>query len=264
MRAAAKIEIRLTVAAALGTIAAWAYTIHSADSMASAMPMPGGWSMSMAWMSMGGQSSVGHAVMFITMWTAMMIAMMLPSVMPAVLLHRRLITSRIERGDAAAGSHALMLAGYFSVWALFGLLAYAIGMTVSAAAMRHVEISVLVPAATGGTLIAAGLYQVTRWKRICLRHCRSPLEFFSRHQIRRARDSWTFGVHHGAYCAACCWGLMAIQLALGVMGIPLMVLVAAVILLEKQWRHGEALAAVAGVAAIAGGVILVLRATIRA
>ena len=264
MRDAAKTDLRLLVAAALGTIAAWAYTIYSADSMSSAMPMPGGWSMSMAWMSMGGQSAIGHAAMFITMWTVMMIAMMLPSVMPVVLLHRRLVTSRVERGDAAAGSHVLLLAGYFFVWALFGLFAYAIGMTVAAAAMRHVHISLLVPVATGCTLIAAGLYQVTRWKRICLQHCRSPLEFLSRHQIRRRHDSWALGLHHGAYCAACCWGLMVIQLALGVMSVPLMMFVAGVILLEKQWRHREALAAAIGVTAIAGGVFLVLRATIRA
>jgi predicted metal-binding membrane protein len=231
--------------------------------MSSAMPMPGGWSMSMAWMSMGSQSWFGHAAMFVFMWTVMMIAMMLPSVMPTVLLHRRLITSRVERGDSASGSHVLLLAGYFSVWAVFGMAAYAIGMAVSAAAMRQVEISVLVPAGTGVTLIAAGLYQVTRWKRLCLRHCRSPLEFFSRHQIRRVHDSWTLGLHHGAYCAACCWGLMAIQLALGVMSVPLMVLVAGVILMEKQWRHGEALARVAGVVAIASGVVLVVQATIR-
>jgi predicted metal-binding membrane protein len=246
------------------TIAAWSYTIHSAGSMSSGMPMPGGWTMSMAWMSMGGQSRLAHAAMFVTMWTVMMVAMMLPSVMPAVLLHRRLIRSRVQRGDAAAGSHLILLAGYFLVWSLFGLTVYAIGMAVSAAAMRHPGVRLLVPVATGATLIAAGLYQLTRWKQVCLRHCRSPLEFFSRHQIRTPGHSLVFGLHHGAYCAACCWGLMAIQVSLGIMHVPLMLLVALVILLEKQWRHGEALAAFAGVAAIAGGVFLVVRATIRA
>ena len=134
------------VLAALVTIAAWIYTIRSAGSMSSGMPMPGDWTMSMAWMSMG-QSRVAHIGMFVTMWTTMMIAMMLPSVMPAVLLHRRLIGSRVERGDAAAGSQMFLLAGYFLVWALFGLLAYTIGMAVSTAAMRHVRVSLLVPAA---------------------------------------------------------------------------------------------------------------------
>ena len=250
------------VSAALATLAAWVFTVRSADSMSSTMPMPGGWSMSMAWMGMG-EGAFAHAAMFLTMWTVMMVAMMLPSVLPAVLLHQRLISSRIDQGHPAAGSSALLLVGYFSVWAAFGLVAYAVGMTVSALSMRHARVSLLIPAATGATLIAAGVYQLTAWKRQCLRHCRSPLDFFLRHQIRGASHSWKFGLHHGAYCAGCCWGLMAIQLALGVMSVPLMLLVAAVILLEKQWRHGQALASVAGVSAIMCGVVLVLRATIH-
>ena len=251
------------IIAAIVTIAAWAYTISSAGAMASAMPMPGGWSMSMAWMSMGQQSPLAHAMMFLVMWTAMMIAMMLPSVMPAVLLHRRLVETRLKRGDGAAASQFLLLAGYFSVWVAFGVVAYAAGMTLATAAMRSIRVSVMVPAATGLALAAAGTYQLTQWKQICLRHCRSPLEFFARHEIRRAADSWRFGLHHGAYCAACCWGLMLIQLALGVMSVPLMALVAFVILLEKQWRHGEMLARVVGAASLAGGIVLALRATIR-
>lgn len=220
--------------------------------------------MSMAWMSMGHQSPLAHAAMFLVMWAVMMIAMMLPSVMPAVLLHRRLVRSRVERGDRAAGSQFLLLAGYFSIWVAFGAVAYAIGMTVAAAAMRSVRVSVLVPVATGAALAAAGVYQLTQWKQLCLRHCRSPLDFFARHEIRRPGDSWRFGVHHGAYCAACCWGLMAIQLSLGVMSVPLMALVALIILLEKQWRHGETLARVVGVASLAAGIFLALRGTIPA
>ena len=253
----------LLVVAAVATIAAWIFTIYNASSMSASMPMPGGWSMSMAWMSMGHQSFVAHATMFLVMWAVMMVAMMLPSVMPAVLLHRRLVRARVERGDRASGSHLLLLAGYFSIWVAFGAVAYAIGMTVAAAAMRSVRVSVLVPAATGVALAAAGVYQLTQWKQLCLRHCRSPLDFFARHDIRRAADSWRFGIHHGAYCAACCWGLMVIQLVLGVMSVPLMALVALVILLEKQWRYGEVLARVVGAASLAGGIFLALHATIR-
>ena len=250
--------------AAIATAAAWYYTIHSANAMSSTMPMPGGWSMSMAWMSMGNQSAFAHATMFLVMWAAMMVAMMLPSVMPAVLLHQRLIRTRVDRGESAAGSQVLLLAGYFAVWTAFGAVAYAIGMALAAAAMRSIQVSVLIPVATGIALAAAGIYQLTQWKQICLRHCRSPLEFFARHDIRRAGDSWRFGVHHGANCAACCWGLMLIQLVLGVMSVPLMALVALAILFEKQWRHGPALAKVVGSAALAAGIFLALRATIRA
>jgi predicted metal-binding membrane protein len=262
MRVNARTERLAIITAIVTTLAAWFYTLREATLMSSTMPMPGGWSMSMAWMSMGVQSLAQHAAMFLVMWAVMMVAMMLPSVMPAVLLHQRLIAVRVERGEAASGSNVLLLAGYFSIWVLFGAVAYAAGMSLASAAMRSVRVSLLVPVGTGVGLAAAGIYQLTAWKQICLRHCRTPLEFFARHLIRRPRDSWRFGLHHGAYCAGCCWGLMLIQLVLGVMSVPLMALVAVIILLEKQWRHGEQLAKAVGALSLAAGAFLVLRATI--
>ena len=122
--------------ALLVTIGAWIFTVHSARSMSSTMPMPGGWSMSMAWMSMGNQSALAHAAMFLAMWAVMMVAMMLPSVLPAVLLHRGLLASRVGRGDQASGSQWLLVAGYFSIWVLFGAVAYVIGMAIASAAMQ--------------------------------------------------------------------------------------------------------------------------------
>jgi predicted metal-binding membrane protein len=242
------------------TVAAWALTVRSAAGMSGRMPMPGGWSMSMTWMAMGDQSALGRAAMFLAMWTVMMVAMMLPSVMPVVMLHRRLLDARAERGEGGTGSNFLLLVGYFAVWAGFGGVAYFIGISITTAVMGSVSLSRAVPAATGLTLAAAGLYQLTRWKQVCLSHCRSPLEFFSHHRIRTAADSLMFGLHHGAYCAACCWALMVIQLALGIMSLPLMLAVAGVIFLEKQWRYGERVAVVVGIAAIAGGAVIVLRA----
>jgi len=223
--------------------------------------------MSMAWMSMADQSGVQRAAMFLTMWTVMMVAMMLPSVMPVVMLHRGLLHARATRDAEAqtaeavpSGSNLLLLVGYFAVWAAFGGIAYVIGTSIAAAVMRSASLSRAVPVAAGVTLAAAGLYQLTRWKQICLSHCRSPLEFFLRHRIRTSADSFTFGVHHGAYCAACCWALMVIQLALGIMSVPLMIAVAGVIFLERQWRYGQKMAVAVGVAAILAGALLVLRA----
>jgi predicted metal-binding membrane protein len=251
--------LALSIAAAL-TIAAWIITVRGAAGMSGAMPMPGGWSMSMAWMAMGSQSALGRAAIFLAMWSVMMIAMMLPSVMPVVLLHRKLMAVRAERGQVPSGSNVLLLVGYFAVWAAFGAVAYALGIAVTGAVMRSVSLSRAVPIATGLVLAVAGVYQLTGWKQSCLSHCRSPLEIFAHHPIRGAADSLMFGIHHGAYCAACCWALMAIQLALGIMSLPLMAAVALVIYLEKCWKHGETLAAAVGIAAIVGGALLVLRA----
>ena len=112
-------RVALSLAGAC-TIAAWVLTIRSAGTMSGAMPMPGGWSMSMAWMPMGDHPAAETAAMFLAMWTVMMVAMMLPSVMPVVLLHRRLIQSRREGEAEAAGSDLLLLAGYFAIWTGFG------------------------------------------------------------------------------------------------------------------------------------------------
>jgi predicted metal-binding membrane protein len=251
---------RIAVAlAAIITLAAWIVTVRGATMMSMSMPMPGGWSMSMTWMRMG-ESGAVHAAMFMAMWDAMMIAMMLPSAMPAVLLHGRLIETRHERGESGGGSRFLLLFGYFAVWTLFGAVAYVIGMGIAGAAMRSVDVSRMIPAATGIILAVAGIYQLTNLKQACLSHCRSPLHFFMQHQIRRATDSLMFGLHHGAYCALCCWGLMAIQLALGVMSVPLMVVVAAIIFIEKQWKYGPQFAMVVGVVTILSGMAIAVRA----
>src|SRR5437867_400575 len=127
--------VSLSLAAAV-TITAWVLTIMSAGSMSGSMPMPGGWSMSMAWMAMGSQSPAARAAMLLAMWTVMMVAMMLPSVMPVVLLHRSLIAMRARLGEAGAGSNLLLLTGYFAVWTGFGAFAYLIGTSITGAAMR--------------------------------------------------------------------------------------------------------------------------------
>jgi len=243
------------ITAALVTIAAWAVTVRGADSMSGGMPMPGGWSMSMMWM-MGGPSWFGRAAMFLGMWQTMMVAMMLPSVMPVVLLHRRVMENRARPMLA----ELLLLSGYFGVWLAFGAVAYAAGTTLSSSAMQSQAVSRMIPTATALALILAGWYQVTRWKRLCLSHCRSPIGVLVHHPLRTAADSLRVGIHHGAYCAACCWGLMLIQLVLGIMSLPLMAAVAFVILLEKTWRHGESLAAAVGISAMTAGVLLAISA----
>ncbi len=102
----------------------------------------------------------------------------------------------------------------------------------------------------------AGIFQLTPWKTACLKHCRDPLLLVAHHLHGGWRGALRLGLHHGAFCAACCWALMLIQLALGVMNIAVMVLVAVIIALEKLLPRGELFARVTGLAAILGGVFL--------
>jgi predicted metal-binding membrane protein len=254
------VERRLYVTAVLVFVAAAGVTLSSARMMSGGMPMPGGWTMTMAWMRMPGQRWIDAGGMFAGMWLAMMVAMMLPSSLPMVLLYRRAIRFR---GDAhPAALTWAMSAAYFVVWTLFGVLAYAAGVLIAEAAMRSSAVSRSVPIAAGAALILAGVYQLTSWKSACLTHCRNPLELVAKHLHRGWRGAIRLGLHHGLYCIGCCWALMLMQLVMGVMNLGAMVVIASVIALEKLTRRGETLARVVGVTAISAGMWMVVRAGI--
>lgn len=227
-------------------------TLYFNYTMADGMRMPGHWTMSMMWMPMGGEFAA--AGIFTVMWLAMMVAMMLPSTMPMLLLYRR---AAVLRGTKHLGQAMFVLGGgYFFVWTLFGVLAYVIGMYVARGAMHSDAFSRALPFAGGLALCIAGIYQLTPWKAACLKHCRDPLTLVADNLHRGRFGALRIGIHHGAFCAACCWALMLIQLVLGVMNLAAMVAVAVVIALEKLLPRGEWLARAAGLVAIVAGIII--------
>lgn len=248
-------------ALALFAVAAGA-TIFLTHSMSGGMPMPGNWTMSMMWMVMPGQTWLGAALSFVGMWLAMMVAMMLPSSLPMLLLYRR---AAAFRGKSDLGVTTFVLGtGYFLVWLLFGVIAYAVGEVVARAAMESTTVCRAIPVAAGTALIVAGSFQLTPWKSACLRHCRDPLAVVAQHLHGGWRGALQLGIHHGAFCAACCWALMLIQLVLGVMNLPVMVLVGIVIALEKLIPRGEVVARVSGTVSILGGLALAARSLLGA
>src|SRR5438067_984467 len=151
--------MRFLAAAALLFAGSAAGTIALCRSMSGGMPMPGGWTMSMAWMRMPAQTWLGAAAMFMLMWVVMMVAMMMPSLAPA-LRHRR------DRRWVAA-------AAYFFIWTLFGAAAYTAGITLAAAEMRSPALARSAPIATAAVLFLAGLVQLTPWKARHLACCRA-------------------------------------------------------------------------------------------
>ncbi len=242
----------LHVFAFLVFAAAAGATLYFNYSMSGGMPMPGNWTMSMMWMPMG--NAFEAAAAFITMWLAMMIAMMLPSTIPMLLLYRRAAEFRgqkhLGRAMFALGS------GYFLVWTLFGIASYLSGVLITRSAMRWEAFSRILPLTGGFVLCIAGIYQLTPWKSACLQHCRDPLTVVAQHLQERRLGALRLGIHHGAFCAACCWGLMLIQLVFGVMNLTVMVVLAVVIALEKLLAKGEWVAKATGVAAIVAGLAM--------
>ena len=248
-------ERALYVTAFLVFLATAGLTLWFVATMRGGMRMPGGWTMSMMWMRMRGQGWPAAGAVFAAMWLAMMVAMMLPSTLPLLLVYRR---AGIFRGDTHTGRNTwLLAAGYFAVWLAFGIVAYALGVTLAQATMHSPALSQAIPFLAGGALVVAGIYQLTPWKAACLGHCRDPLSLIANHLHGGVAGALHLGLHHGLHCAGCCWALMLMQLTVGVMSVPMMAAVAAVIAVEKLWARGPLVARVSGLTAIVAGIGLI-------
>ncbi len=238
-------------------LVAVAYTLYAARGMSGGMLMPGGWTMPMMWMAMPGQSLVGASFAFLLMWQAMMIAMMLPSSWPTLELYSRVARHTGQRHPML--NTILAGVGYFTVWGAFGAIAFAAGFEISRAAMLSPQLSRWIPVAAGVSLVLAGIWQLSPLKQSCLNHCRDPLMFLGHAYKPGVWGGFRVGLHHGAFCAACCWALMLMQMVLGVMNLAVMAGVAAIIGTEKLWKRGPFLARLVGSVSIVVGIVLVVR-----
>ncbi len=204
-------------------------------------------------MDAGPGTDLGAFGWFLGVWVTMMGAMMLPSVAPMVLVFARISRDRGRRGQRFVPTW-VFLAGYLLAWVAYGLLAYGLFRLVRWAAGGSLSWDGAGPLIAGAALLAAGLYQLTPLKRVCLRHCRGPMHFVL-HGWRDGRGgALRMGVEHGAFCVGCCWGLMLALFALGVMSLFWMAIVAAVIFAEKALPAGEKLSRAFALALVAGGV----------
>jgi predicted metal-binding membrane protein len=242
---------------ALLFITSVATTIYLCQSMSGGMAMPGGWTMSMAWMRMPGQDWLASAASFMGMWVVMMAAMMLPSLVPTLLRYRLSL-----RGRETIYPGALTViagAGYFLVWALLGAVVYPLGVFVAKAGMSSAELSRSMPIAAGMVLLLAGGLQLTAWKSRQLCRCRA-VPAFRQEMNHGARRAWAHGIRLGADCALCCSGLMAILLVTGVMSLGAMALVTIAITAERLFPDPERASRGAGIVIIAAGVFMIGRA----
>lgn len=195
---------------------------------------------------------------FLPFWVVMMIAMMFPSVAPIAIVWSGGI-ARTASGSARAARLGAFASGYLVAWAAYGIFAFGAIDAIARAVDMHPDNARWI---TAGLFAFAGLYQLTPLKHACLRHCRAPFVALVHYATwsPRARD-FRVGLHHGAYCVGCCWGLMAILIAVGIMNVYAMLAVAGTIFLEKVWRRGELLAKVLGLVFIALSISVMLRVT---
>lgn len=211
----------------------------------------------MTGMDAGPGTDPGALGFFISTWVVMMAAMMLPAITPMVLAYG---VSRPERhGNGASanpGDTGLFVAGYLVVWAVAGLLGYAL-----LEAARSLDGGLFAWDHAGrfvaaGVLVAAALYQLTPSKHACLTRCRSRHAFLMNGWRDGREGALRMGIEHGAWCLGCCWALMTALFALGAMSVAWMMLISALIAAERllPWRKLATTGAAALLAAVAIGV----------
>jgi predicted metal-binding membrane protein len=249
-------EKPLLAACAVLFAASSAGTIYLCQSMSGGMAMPGGWTMSMAWMSMPGQKWFTAAAMFLGMWTAMMVAMMLPSLIPTLFHYNRFLR---EAGTVHSGALTTLAgASYFLVWTVVGVAAYALGVIATKAEMRSGALAQFVPVATGAVVLLAGCFQLTSWKSRRLARCRDVAVCSL--QIRPSRGSaCQQGIQWGIDCGLCCLGFMAALLVTGVMNLVTMAILATGVAAERAVPNPQHIARIAGILLIVIGTFMMAR-----
>lgn len=195
--------------------------------------------------------------LILAMWWIMMIAMMLPSATPAILLYAKVREHALARGaPPVPAGPGLFAGGYLLVWLAFSLAAASLQLALaSQRILSSMRMALDSSALAGLLLMAAGIYQLSPLKTVCLMHCRSPADYFARHWRPGPSGALRLGILHGAYCLGCCWALMLILFAGGIMNILWIVALTLVVMAEKLMPWGDAVSKFVGTGLIGAGIV---------
>ncbi len=170
--------------------------------------------------------------MLFVMWAVMMIAMMTPSVLPMVSLYVTVTRSKKSKGQAYTPT-IVFLCGYLIAWILFSIIISFVQYPLHITGLLNPMMDSRSYLLSGIILLLAGIYQWTPWKDACLELCRSPLHYLMTSWREGHWGAIRMGIHHGIYCIGCCWALMAVMFAVGVMNVMWMLVIAFFVLAEK-------------------------------
>jgi predicted metal-binding membrane protein len=246
---------RWLVAASLVLLVGLAWLYLGRDAAAMSQMETAGASMGVAPHTAG----AGTLLMVFLMWTIMMVGMMLPSAAPAILLYGALVRKNGERGTVLAAVW-VFTSGYLAAWAGFSLAAALLQVALDRMALMAPIMESASAGLSAAVLLAAGIYQWLPLKEACLRKCRHPIEFFATRWRSGARGAFRMGLEHGGYCVGCCWGLMLLLLAAGVMNLVWVALIAGFVLAEKLLPAARFTSRFAGAALVLSGLVVLLRA----
>jgi predicted metal-binding membrane protein len=235
---------------------AWLYLLHLSRSMGA--PSAGAGMAGMApqlapW-------GIAELAATVAMWAVMMVGMMLPSAAPLILLFAAVNRKRRAQGSLAVPTGVFIL-GYLLVWGGFSVGAGFAQWGLHTLALLSPAMATTSPILAGALLIAAGVYQLSPLKEVCLARCRSPLGFLMTEWRDGVAGALRMGWRHGAYCLGCCWLLMGLLFVTGVMNLLWVAVIAFFVLLEKVAPGGVIVGRVGSAALILAGIVMLGRAT---
>ena len=208
----------------LTPLLSWTWIVMMARDMYGPMTGASAWMMTAHW-------DAPHLLLLWAMWSVMMTAMMLPSASPLILLYG---AAARRSGRPAARRHTYALAaGYLAAWTLFSLAATALQRALASRLFVSPMMEAGSSRVSAALLIVAGVYQWTPLKHACLRRCQSPLGFLMAHWRDGTSGAFRVGLAHGGYCTGCCWALMLLLFAGGVMNLVVIAALAAWVAFEK-------------------------------
>jgi predicted metal-binding membrane protein len=247
---------RLIVLASLAaiTLLAWLYLLGMARDMTAAADMGNMPGMAMDDMAMS--PAVGSFPMVATMWAVMMAGMMIPSATPMILLYT---TVQRKQGKHPVLMSGLFLAGYLFVWGGFAMAAASLQILAVRAALLSPSLSLVSTRVTGVSFLLAAAYEFSPLKNYCLKRCSGPLAFITRHWRPGAKGAISMGTLHGGFCVGCCWMLMLLLFAAGVMNLFWVAALSVLVLLQKVMPAGRWTTNLTGVAMLMTGLVLLVR-----
>jgi predicted metal-binding membrane protein len=198
-----------------------------------------------------GAWSFSAAAITASMWGAMTLAMMLPGASPMILTYAEIAETAARKGERIV-SPLVIAAGYASTWLTFSLLATVMQIVFVRAALLDTGITSATGVLTGAIFMGAGVYQFSATKYACLTHCQNPFPFFFTNWATTLGGVFRLGIKQGLYCLGCCWAMMLVMFAVGVMNVAWMVGLATVMTIEKL-QTGRRFAHGVGVALIVAG-----------
>jgi predicted metal-binding membrane protein len=208
--------------------------------------------------ALGGTLNAAGIATVALMWTAMTLAMMLPSAAPMIFTYAEIADTAARKGERVV-SPFLLAAGYSAIWLGFSVVATAAQLALTRAALLDASLASASGLFSGAIFIGAGFYQFSALKHACLNQCRSPFPFFFTNWQTTARGVFRLGLKQGLFCLGCCWAMMLVMFAVGVMNVVWMAALGIVMTIEKIGT-GKRFSHVIGVLSIAAGIAFIVSA----